>query len=254
MKAAALKILRYGQGVLGLKRNDIILASFPKSGNTWIRFFFCNLISLLEWDGKEVDFKAVDATMPELGADNLLRPWPYRNVPRIVKTHQRYWRVFGGNEKKIYVIRDPRDVMVSYYHMTTAMKESGFAAPFGDFIRHEKFGLAAWMEHYQSWIPHASIVLRYEDLRKGDMREFENLSEILGIGAAKDLIAEAVRRSSFENVRRVESKFGSPKAEKYKEGFRFARSGKTGGWRGYFGLEDLQYYEDLKAAYRISLY
>ena len=41
----------YGAGILGLRAQDVILASFPKSGSTWVRFFLCNLVSLRYWEG-----------------------------------------------------------------------------------------------------------------------------------------------------------------------------------------------------------
>ncbi len=131
------KTVRYAQGIVGLQENDIILTSFPKSGNTWVRFFLCNLISICEWEGKTVDFTTLDQTMPELGIDNLLRPWKHDTVPRIVKTHKHFWSIFL-NHKIILIVRDPRDVMVSYYHFETTKERPRFKGTFSEFIRHRK--------------------------------------------------------------------------------------------------------------------
>lgn len=40
----------------GLLPTDIIFGTFPKSGTTWVRFIFANIISLAELDGREVDY------------------------------------------------------------------------------------------------------------------------------------------------------------------------------------------------------
>jgi len=135
------KIIRYGQGILGLQKQDIILSSFPKSGNTWVRFFFCNLISICEWDGKTVDFTTLNNTMPELGIDNLLKPWDHDElIPIIVKTHKNFLSIFKGH-KVIFLLRDPRDVMVSRYKYLTERPKPSFAGSFPEFIPDRKFGL-----------------------------------------------------------------------------------------------------------------
>src|SRR5436190_16347079 len=105
----------YGLGLLALRRDDVLLASFLRSGNTWARLFLCNLISLREWDGRPVTYGLLEATMPRLGHDNLFRPWPHPTMPRVVKTHRPYSRLFGRTQA-IGIVRDPRDVMVSSYH------------------------------------------------------------------------------------------------------------------------------------------
>ena len=102
-------------GIVGIRNNDVLLASFPRSGNTWMRFLLCNLISLCEWDGKRVDFPLLNKTMPEFGVNNLLDEWSHATIPRVIKTHKSFLPIFR-NKRSVGIIRDPRDVMVSYYH------------------------------------------------------------------------------------------------------------------------------------------
>jgi len=58
-----LQIVRYIRGFMGLRKSDIILAAYPKSGSTWLRFLLCDVGSLLEWNGREVDFETLNKTM-----------------------------------------------------------------------------------------------------------------------------------------------------------------------------------------------
>ena len=91
--SSAERTLLFGAGVLALRKDDFLLAGFPRSGSTWTRHVLCNLISLNEWSGREVE-AVLNETMPALGASNLFRPWPHSTIPRVIKTHHRYSPLF----------------------------------------------------------------------------------------------------------------------------------------------------------------
>jgi len=222
------RAVRYAQGVIGLRNNDIILTSFPKSGNTWVRFFFCHLISLAEWEDKVVDFSTLDSTMPELGVSNLLHPWQHRTIPRIVKTHKGCWPIFR-DKKSVLVIRDPRDTMVSFYHFEMAKIVPRFRGSFAEFIRSDAFGLERWFKHYRSWIDRCTVLVKYEDLRSDDVGHFRKMLQSLGIEISDQLLGAAAERSRFGRVQKIEKQYGQTKTGHFKENYSFARSGKSGG-------------------------
>ena len=247
------KLWLYSSGVISLQPTDIILSSFPKSGNTWIRFFFCNLISIKELSGAVVDFERLDNMMPELGVTSLSASSPYHSIPRIVKTHRSFWPFFE-NKKSIFIIRDPRDVMVSYFYFETSMKHPRFQGEFSDFLRHGKFGLKAWFDHYQSWHKKCSVMIKYEDLRKDDTREFFRLLSAIQLELPKDLIIQAIEQSRFEKIQQIEKNHGSPKPDKFKSEATFARKGKSGSWAEHFHQSDIDFFEEMKMKYKFELY
>ena len=244
----------YSLGLLGLRRSDILLTSFPKSGNTWIRFFLCNLISIEEWDGETVTFPKLDATMPELGVSNLLRSWPHETIPRVVKTHKSHWPFFG-ERRSILLVRDPRDVMVSYYHFEKGKKQGQFDGSFSAFLHHPKFGLRAWCEHLCSWRDSADVIIAYERLKEDDLREFTRMLDAVDISLSPSLTKRAAERSRFEEVRKIESESGvREKRDHFEEGKRFTRKGETGQWEGYFSADDMDYMRGLVHEYDIEMY
>ena len=239
--------LRFASGLAGLRSGDVFLASFPRSGNTWVRFFLCNLISLCEWDGREVDFSLLNQTMPELGVDNLLARWPHPTIPRVVKTHQRYRFVFG-RRASIGIIRDPRDVMVSYYHFTHDRKRI-YSGSFAQFIRHPRYGLPSWFAHYASWRSRWSVVVRFEDMLEDPLRELRRILEVLDVQPPDEVVEEAVSRASLGTLRRAESR-ETAKAQ-YAA---FARSGTSGQWKAYFSDEDSAHYVELAKLHGAGVY
>ncbi len=246
---------RYTIGILGLRADDIWLTSFPRAGNTWIRFLLCNLIGLSELDGREVDFHFLDGAMPALGYSNLLKPWPFKTIPRFVKTHQPYRQLlFTRPGKAVYILRDPRDVMVSYYHFLQAHRLRQFKGSFAKFIRHPRYGLRACVNHYLSWLPHITLIVRYEDLRQDTVAQFQKLTTALQIPMQTDLLQLAVERSSFQKMRSVEKEKGIPNPERVSSKFRAVRKGRSNGWLDYFSDKDLIFYERLCLEYGFDLY
>jgi estrone sulfotransferase len=242
----------YAVGFLGLRDEDILLASYAKSGSTWVRFFLCNLISIGEWGAKGIDWQTLDATLPELGVSNLLRAWPHPAIPRFVKTHKPYWPIFR-NKKSLLVVRDPRDVMVSFYHYRKANLRHPFEGGFSEFLRNREFGLDAWFRHYASWRPRCTALVSYEALRKNDVREFDRMLRALHVEIPLEVIAQAAEKSKFDRMRAVEKRSGISNADMFKADFTFTRKGKSGGWREYFSEEDMAYYRLLSCRYGVDL-
>lgn len=246
-------LYNYSIGVLGLKNGDVMFTSFPKSGNTWVRFFLCNLISLMEWGGRTVDFELLDNTMPELGVSNLLKKWEHDAIPRVVKTHKTYWPLFRNN-KSILLIRDPRDVMASYYHFEMARKNKRFEGSFSEFIRTKKFGLESWAYHYSSWQQKADLIVKYEDMKQDDVPEFQKIVDCLDINLDKKKVLEAVKKSRFESIKKVEANQGLSKKDTFSVDFKFARKGKNNQWQDLFNVKDLEFYNKVMNNNDIRIY
>lgn len=238
MSSSPAKLAHYASGLLALRHNDVFLASFPRSGSTWIRFLLCNLISLRELEGKSVDFDLLNGTMLELGVSDLSAPWPHTTMPRVIKTHKRYCLTFRRAGATIGLVRDPRDVMVSFYHFKKDLKGS-YKGSFSEFIRNRGYGLEAWIRHYNSWKPHWSLIVRYRDLKQDTYTQLERILSTLGVTYPGKILREAIDRSSFSNVGSVDETSENP------PNARFARNGSTRQWPRYFSTEDLEYYRAL---------
>src|SRR5438552_9329342 len=88
--------------------DDVFLTSYPRSGNTWTRFLVGNLI----YQDEPVSFANVESRIPEIyfNSDHSMRSLPR---PRILKSHESFQPQYP---RVIYIVRDPRDVAVSFYH------------------------------------------------------------------------------------------------------------------------------------------
>ena len=93
-----------------IEPGDYVLASFPKSGSTWIRFLLANLMA----DAEPIDFHNYHRHIPDIHVLDDAAQWRrHGDFPRIIKTHLLPQPEYANC---IYVVRDPRACLTSYWH------------------------------------------------------------------------------------------------------------------------------------------
>src|SRR5581483_2273754 len=145
----------------GLRRDDIYIASYPRSGNTWIRFLLADLIT-----GEQADFESIDTLIPSVG--NHRTAIGISTGRRLIKTHEPHRAAYVTG---IYLVRDVRDVLISWYRVTRTDPDdvSDLDAFVADFLTDRASPYGAWTDHVRSW-QHARdhglpiAVYRFEDL------------------------------------------------------------------------------------------
>ena len=173
-------------------------------------------------------------------------------MPTCIKSHRPKNRLLNGLNT-VLVVRDPRDVVVSFYHYANVKKELGYSGSVKEVLHHPEMGLEYFFHQYNSWRAQAGLVLRYEDLRSDSHNEFKKLVYYLKIPASEEQIQLAIGRSDIKAMRKAQEKSSEFK-KKFSEGFVFTRSGQSAQWKELFDAEDVAYWEKLKAENEFTLY
>jgi len=177
----------------------VVLASYPKSGNTWLRFIFSYLFN--ESD-TEVSFKTIEKLAP-----GIIKPWRLwfhkaKLNPAIFKSHSQFHKS-NQLHKNIYIIRDPRDVYISYYYYLGGAKD---LEDFPWFISNYEFPFGRWSEHVRSWIQHKNdpkiAITKYEDLLENTSEELARIFIKLSLPSTEKERAEAIQKSTFKTLKR----------------------------------------------------
>lgn len=188
--------------------DDIYLVSFPKSGNHWLRFLLANAIKSHFQIDRDVNFFTIDDIIPNIhvksGALREGGPFGRPDLPRLIKSHRTYTPYYN---RVILLVRDPRDVMISYYHFLKDRQMISQDTSLSQFVQHPRHGAAAWVAHTSNWYstfePSQNIQLfRYEDFLDHPHHQLGRLMSLLGISANQVALEEAVDLSSKENMKR----------------------------------------------------
>jgi len=224
---------------LGLRPDDIFLVSYPKSGNTWLRFLLANLLSR-----PPQSFQDANNLVPDI--HNARTPEMISEVPspRILKSHfpfdARYPRV-------IYLVRDPRSVCVSQFFFKKRKgelrPEQRFEMFLDQFLDGFDDGFGDWGNHVTSWMAQDEhspdrITVRYEDLKADTAACLRRLCAFAGIEASESNLAEAIAHCSMDAMLRIERDTGLGQQLKGQGDLRipFVRRGSTREWREYFTM------------------
>jgi hypothetical protein len=247
--------------------NIVWLASYPKSGNTWLRAFLANLIAnrplpvalaelpkygTLEAD-PELYSRIAGQPSTELDFDQLcaLRPQVHAAIaaaaPKtvFVKTHSMAGALDGVplhtpavTAAAIYVVRNPLDVVISMSHhfaidLDAAIDYLGderAATDNNDLFTTEFLG--SWSQHVKSWADLEStriLVMRYEDLLEKPTKWFGKIARLVGLDMDRGRVERSIKHSDFRSLAGMEKRDGF--VEVPIKGKRFFRAGRSNQWR-----------------------
>lgn len=187
------------------------LASYPKSGNTWLRFLLANLLlGRAPASSLETARLIPDIHRPDLPADPPDKQFIKTHFMRS-PTHPR----LDETERVVHVVRHPRDVLLSalnYRRMEGVIDDLTDAQYALAFIKAEgdplwaRLGYGSWVQHTESWLdPGVPVLLvRYEQFKADPDSQLRLVLDFVGLEASDGDIGRAIRDSAFDNLRALE--------------------------------------------------
>ncbi len=221
---------------LAVYPDDTFLVSYPRSGNTWTRFLIANLV----YPNKNISFVNIEKLIPDTASQSnrVLKRTPR---PRIIKTHQYFDHRYP---KIIYIVRDPRDIALSYYHFQRKYLQIQDDYPLERYVEDFVSGRlisadwGTWAENVASWIftrghRREFLLLRYEDMIKDTSVELARIAVFLGMEPAPASLRRAIELSSAERMRELEKREAHQwvGTRNRRKDIPFVGSAKSGSWR-----------------------
>lgn len=195
-KLGSTTTLQLLHGIDQILQDDIYVASYPRSGNTWTRFI---LAYLIHGTNDTLDSRSIDTIVPDVYYSvNRINQQTSR---RLIKIHE---PVLDACPRVIYVHRDYREALVSYWHFMR--RKECFAGTFSEFVRSpatKRHG--SWKQHIKALNrrlqrdPSTIHVIGYDQLRNQFQQTIERLVTWSGIGHGVDL-QQLEQRTAMETV------------------------------------------------------
>lgn len=263
LRLAAL-LLKYGQAKLAwligklewfrlrhldfvARADDIFIVTYPRSGTTWMQMILYQLTS----DGS-MDFPHIAARCPWFERSiKAGRGFERLRSPRLFKSHLAYPKIPKGHCKYIYVVRDGKDVAVSYYHLYRS--HNGYKGSFSEFFERFLQGqveFGSWFQHVKGWWLRRHdprvLFLHYEDVLADLERSIKRIIAFCGLQVAPSRLPGILERCSFEFMKKHEAQFDHLTGELWEQGVQFntfLRQGRAGSWQDQLSPEQCQRFD-----------
>lgn len=192
------------------------LASYPRSGNTWLRFLLQAYLNAGQIDGSRLSSEIPGIHRSRDGDIN-----PDASDRVMVKTHFMWSPSHPFAVKTrgfIYILRHPKDVLLSFLNY----RKLGGAIPLDDAAMDRRYAMlfcrglgdvewtrefGNWPQHIASWLmkpAHPHVIVRYENLLATPEQELKPALKLLGLTVDEARLKEAIETCRFSKLREME--------------------------------------------------
>ncbi|XP_067664985.1 sulfotransferase 1A1-like [Haliotis asinina] len=226
-----------------IRDDDIMLCTYPRSGTHWVYEITRELLTgeitnddvtmtqtYIEYAAEE---SYADLQSPRLLCSHLLM----KHLPE---------DVLKKRIKVITVLRNPKDVAVSFYNFSKTIPGAKYGGKWENYLQplfQGKFMYGSWIDHIIDWeqvkktnpdLP--VLTLFYEDIKQDQMREMRRICEFLGVGRTDDFLSRVYDNTTMKAM-------GSTKNKARKLGV--FRKGGVGDWKNWFTVAQNEWFDQL---------
>ncbi|KAK7885896.1 hypothetical protein WMY93_025517 [Mugilogobius chulae] len=244
---------------LDLRDSDVFVATYPKSGTIWLQHILLLLQSKGDVDLMSNKDKLSNGDLvPWIEVNGQIQEFATAESPRFRVTHLPFHLMPTALSRKkgkvIYVARNPKDILVSFYyfHKLATMLETprSFDDFFEKFIKGEVMG-GRWFEHIKSWFSHKDdinmLFITYEEMILDLTSVIKRIADFVDTELTQDQLQNVVKHSTFKNMRKIpQANYEQVPGDllDHHEGT-FMRKGTIGDWKNHFTVAQSEKFDEI---------
>ncbi|XP_013858800.1 sulfotransferase family cytosolic 2B member 1 [Austrofundulus limnaeus] len=244
--------LEYAEN-FSVEDTDVFAVTYPKSGTVWMQEILPLVLNggdltpintIVNWD-----------RVPWLEETRLEKVVDQLASPRALVSHFTYNLMppsfHTSKAKVIYVMRNPKDVLVSsyYFHqMTSFLEDPGTFDEFMEKFLYGRVLFGKWTDHIKSWkrakLGDRILFITYEEMVQDLPASIKLMSDFLGSNLSEEVIQKVAEQCSFKTMKSNCMSNFSLVPKKYMDNKKslFLRKGIVGDWKNHFNSEQLAWF------------
>ncbi|XP_036103649.1 amine sulfotransferase-like [Molossus molossus] len=241
-----------------IRDDDVFIITYPKSGTIWMQ----QILSLIYFEEHRNGTENVDTIdrIPFLEYNLRKADFINRPSPRLFCSHIPYYLAPKGLKNKkakiIYVYRNPKDVMTSYFHFSNLMVLLEAANDMEHFMKRFLDGKVignVWFDHIRGWYEHRHdfniLFMMYEEMKKDLRSSVLKISHFTEKELSEEDVEAIVKQSTFQNMKsdskaNYDAILTSELGKRTNQG-QFLRKGTIGDWKHHLTVEQNERFDKI---------
>lgn len=241
--------------------DDILIATYPKAGTTWVSYILDLLYFGQTSPERQTSIPIYDRVpFLEIYIKSIVSGKDLADAlptsPRLIKTHlpvqfipKSFWE---QNCRIVYVGRNAKDNMVSYFHfnrMNKVQPEPGDWSSFFQRFVEGKMVFGSWYDHVSGWWAKSQSYdklhyMFYEDMMQDTGRAIDKLCGFLGLSPSAEEKTTIMERVKFSNMKDNKMANYSTFTEMNFKVSPFMRKGMVGDWKNHFTVAQNEFFDE----------
>ncbi|XP_021349209.1 sulfotransferase 4A1-like [Mizuhopecten yessoensis] len=234
-----------------IREDDVLVCVFPKSGTHWLY----NTVMMLR--SRSLKYHGTP-TMMEFQEFNKIEEM---ESPRTFGSHLRFRflpeQMKLGKGKVVTIVRNPKDLVVSFYHMLQKLGDVGYDGTFEGFLKvfvsEECFmgngSWFSWINDMENWNGANSLCLSYNDFKQNTFENVVKLAKFLEVDQDEDFLRSVTESIQFDNLKKSHT-LATPADDRWSgicdDGrLPIYRKGQTGEWKKMFTVAQSEEFDKL---------